>query len=98
MACEQAAYAISPHRSTKFGFHPQDVTSVAVNDSGRAAAVIEAGYIVYAHTSQVAVVSHQVHLNVVGTAALYVDANHLEAVPGTDERAGASVVVTTGVG
>ena len=83
--------------STDCSSHPHDVAPVAFADDGRAAAVIT-GYDVYTNASERGVVSHQVDIYSARIASRYVNAHQIDAIIGTDERAGGSVVVTAGVG
>ena len=78
--------------------HPHGVAAVAFRHDGRAAAVKGVGYVVYEHTSQIYFISHQISMYASCPGALHMCAEKIETIPGTDERAGDSVVVTAGVG
>ena len=97
MTRERVFSISSINSSSVVGFHPHDVTAVTFDDDGGAGTMVSFGYVVCVHASKPDVVSHQVNSYAIKTT-FYVYTDQIYAVPGTDERAGGSVVVTAGVG
>ena len=97
MAREHVSVVIAMNRSSRCAAHPHDVASVAFGDNGRAAAGVVSRCIFQVHASQCDVILHKVDMYVIRWVSLHVNAQQIDAVPGTDERAGGSVVVIAGV-
>ena len=98
MSCEYVATVVAINKTITSSSHPHGVAAVAFGDDRCTAAVIDAGYAVQVNAGQVDAVSHQINMYISTDVALHIDAEQIDAVPGTDERAGGNVVVTAGVG
>ena len=96
--CERVTSINGVHAATVCASHPQDVASVAFSYDGGAAAVDASRDVVDNHACESDVIARQVSAHLSTLRAFDASAKQIDAVPGTDERAGGSVVVTAGVG